>query len=201
MATRQRRTTSARRLITLVVVLAALTLLAAACGGGGSAPSPSPSATPTPPATPNPIEATYLQQLKSAVDQIHQNWDALNTYRKQAFASTLTEQQRVANAKEFANRYQTFANDAKARLSAITPPGGLETQHKAIVDAATGLITLSQNLIARLAQIRAVSDTIFGDIFFQADGSALEQHFRDACHDLQVLARRIGSDVDLQCVR
>lgn len=192
------------RLLTAAVV-AALTILAA-CGGNddsGSAPTSAASGSPASDASGNPTvsDDAYFAELTSVLDDIALDSTALDDFRANAFDSSLTEDQRIANAREFAQRYEAFAQDARDGVLDITPGQSLSGEHGALVDALSDLVTLGDDLATTLDESPVATDAAFGDLFFELDGQSLELRVRDACFRLQQVATNVGIEAGFICPR
>jgi len=179
----------------LVALTAAVVL--AACGGGDSPGG----ATPTVVVTASPEERDYFQQLKSRLDEVHQQADALDAALDAAFDPQRPEPERTDAGIAYGQQYQGYASDAQAKLSAIAPPSSLKPLHEAIVGAAGGAVDLAGSLNSRLASRTVATQSQFSELFVELDGVTLEGRFRDACFDLQAQATRKSAGVALECNR
>ncbi len=195
------------RLLRLPVTLLAITLLGAlplagfACGGDDASSGGSQSPAPTVVPTAAPEERNYFQQLKSRLDDVHQQADALGAALNAAFDPQRPEPERADAGIAFGQQYQSYAADAQAKLSAIAPPSSLKPLHEAIVGAAGGVVDLAGSLKSRLASRTVVTLSQFSELFVELDGATLEGRVRDACFDLQAQATRKSADVALECNR
>lgn len=186
----------------LRILLAALSLPAlavlAACGGDDGSGSPA-SDTPRPSAAA--VEQTYFDDLVAAIEPISEESQSLNDFRATAFDENLPEEERAANAQEFATRYEEFAQSAHDALAAITPGESLSRQHGDLVDALAGLANLGRDIATALETEPVSTEQQFGDLFFQLDGQSLELRVRDACFDLQSAANEQGGVLTIACPR
>ena len=188
--------TRRRGFLWLVALSAAVVL--AACGGDDDSPG---GTTPTVVVTASPEERDYFQQLKSQLDEVHRQADALDAALDTAFDPQRPEPERADAGIAYGQQYQGYASDAQAKLSAIVPPSSLEPLHEAIVGAAGGVVDLSGSLNSRLASRTVATQSQFSELFVELDGVTLEGRFRDACFDLQAQATRKSAGVALECNR
>lgn len=188
----------------LLLPLAAILLIAlAACGGnddGGPA-SPTSSGEASPSSTDTGDDAAYFDALSQTLSDLATDSTALDDFRAGAFDTSLTEDQRVANAEDFAERYEEFARDAHDRILEITPGPSLSGEHGALVDALADLITLGQDIAASLDETPVSTEQQFGDLFFELEGQSLELRVRDACFRIQQVASDAGIQAALICPR
>lgn len=192
------------RLLTLASIATLVTL--AACGGdddSGSSPTGAASGSPGTEASGSPTvsDDAYFESLTSALDDIAVDSQALDDFRVGAFDESLTEEERIANADEFAQRYEAFAQDAHDRVLDITPGESLSGEHGALVDALGDLISLGHDLATALQETPVSTDQQFGDLFFALDGQSLELRVRDACFRLQQVATDVGIEAAIICPR
>lgn len=196
----------------IVPALIAVPLLAlAACGGdddGGGSPTPTgdgPSDASGSPSGDIPRETvddqTYFDNLTSTLQPINEESQELNDFRVAAFEETLSEEERAANAEEFAMRYEAFGQDAHDTLLAMAPGESLSGQHGALVDAMDGLADLGRDMASAFESDPVTTEQAFLDLFFELDGQSLELRVRDACFDLQTVATDQGIQTTIVCPR
>lgn len=182
-------------------ILAAALLVAAAtaCGDDDSG-SGSDAPTQTSGATAFPDEQAYFDEMVAVFEGIHSEAETIRAELQTGLASSSSDERSAAIA-AYADSYTTYGMNAQAQLSAIKPPGSASAQHSALAAAALDLQQLGEALNAAVELNPPSDEAGFNNAYFEIDGSALEQRFRDACVDLQTLASSKGVEADYQCTR
>jgi hypothetical protein len=139
--------------------------------------------------------------MKQALDETHAEAEALRAVLQPGFDATLPETDRAAAVIAYGDGYVVYAQATEARIAAVTSAAGAGAAHAALAAAAAGLGPLGDALQASLTASPVTDETAFNNAFFAADGSAIEQRFRDACRDLQSYANGLNASVDYECTR
>lgn len=185
----------------LAVALTFAALLAACGGGDDTASPPTPEGSPTPVPTPAAEQRAYFEAMKTALGETHAEYEGLLSVLLPAFDEALPEGDRTAAVTAYGDGYVVYAQATQARIASVTPPPGAGDAHAALTAAAAALGPLGDALQTSLTADPVTDETAFNDVFFQADGAAIEQRFRDACRDLQSYANDLNAGVDYQCTR
>jgi hypothetical protein len=190
-----------QRALGLILTLAAVAAFAA-CGGddSDSGSQPSPGASLPANATPFPDDQAYFEAMAVVFDDTHTEAEAIRADLQAGFTSASEDERRSA-VRTYAAAYVAYADATHARIDGVTPPDSAATQHAALRDAATGVQDLGQAISTAVETSAPADESSFNTIYFDADGPALEQRFRDACRDLEALASARGVEVDYECTR
>lgn len=188
------------RPVALLVTLAAVAVFAACGGDDDSGSSSDPGATDASGATAFPDEQAYFDAMAVAFEDIHAESEAIRTALQEGMASTSEDSRRTA-VLTYAEDYIAYGMNAQAALNAVPAPESATEQHAAVVAAAFGLQQLGESLTGAVQLNPPADEAGFNSAYFEIDGSALEQRFRDACVDLETLASSKGIEADYQCTR
>lgn len=188
----------------LVLLLIALTA-SVACGGDDGAEDGPATATPAPGQNGDSVateeDTAYFDALARTLADLAAESAALSELRATAFDASLTEEQKAANAEEFAERYAEFGRNGRETLLEIDPAGTLSGQHGRLVDAMGGLAELGEQLGEAMSETPVATEEEFRELFFELNGQNVELRVRDACFDLQSFATRHNVEVELICPR
>jgi hypothetical protein len=175
----------------LAAFLAAALLIAASCGDdddGGPGASAEPDAE---------AEATYFQELATAIAAVNAQLDSLDQLRTDAFDSGAD----AAAAAAYGTAYEAYMTDRQAALQALMPPESLAAEHTALAAAAADTQALAADLAAALASSPPADEAAFQALFGDLDGATITGRYRDACTALQTQATAAGLESDLDCLR
>lgn len=148
-----------------------------------------------------PEDETYFDQLTAALEDLAGESAALQEFRAGAFDAGLADEERAANAEEFAERYEAFARNAYDILSSITPSDAAAAQHADLLDGMNDLAVFAIDLASALEDTPVTTENDFRNLFFELDGQSLELRVRDACFDLQTIASNLEMETEILCPR
>ena len=121
--------------------------------------------------------------------------DALN----RAFDPAKSVEERQQDGVAYAADYEAFTVDRRDAIAAIEAPESLAAQHAALVAAAEEAVVLAQSVRGQLEMQPVADTTAYTNVVASFDGVNVNQHYRDACVELQRSATALAVEADLAC--
>jgi hypothetical protein len=178
----------------------ALTLAAAACGGDDDSGDSSPTESGSPAsATAAADEIAYFESLEPVMQDFATEAAELNDALNRAFDPAKSVEERQQDGIAYAADFEAFTVSRRDAIAAIEAPASLSAQHAGLVAAAEEAVVLAQSVRESVTAMPVADTTAYVNVVASFNGVNVNQHYRDACVELQRSATAPGIEVDLAC--